>query len=79
MRRLKTEVLKDLPEKKCDISLCEMTKRQREEYDILVSNCKELKSAFLNKNAITKSSDPGKTKKVGYMSVLSAIAELRVS
>ena len=56
-----------------------MTKRQREEYDILVSNCKELKSAFLNKNAITKSSDPGKTTKVGYMSVLSAITELRVS
>jgi len=79
MRRLKTEVLKDLPEKKCEIVMCEMTRRQRDEYDILLNSYKQLKSDYLNKHIEKKSSTAkDNTKKVSSMSVLAALTELRV-
>jgi SNF2 family DNA or RNA helicase len=79
MRRLKTEVLKDLPEKKCDIVICDMTRRQRDEYDILLNSYKQLKSDYLNKPIDKKSSTAkDNTKKVSCLSVLAALTELRV-
>ncbi len=78
MRRLKTEVLKDLPEKKCEIVMCEMTRRQRDEYDILLNSYKQLKSDYLDKLAQRNTSNE-ENPKVSNMLVLAAITELRVS
>ena len=74
LRRLKSSVLKELPEKICEITLCEMSKRQRDEYDILLASYKELKNAYLAKNDSNKKSSTGKSS----LSILACITELRV-
>jgi SNF2 family DNA or RNA helicase len=78
LRRLKTEVLKDLPEKKCDIVICDMTRRQPNEYDILLNSYKQLKSDYLDKLTPRNTSNE-ENPKVSSMLVLAAITELRVS
>ena len=47
MRRLKTEVLKQLPKKKIEVIYCDMTMRQIKEYNSLIEYYKKRKDQFL--------------------------------
>ena len=74
LRRLKTEVLKQLPQKTEEIIYCDMSSRQEKEYNNLVAYFKKRKDDFLNEQ--TEKANMEKEKKQKKSAAPSKVEEI---